>query len=119
LLATIFSFPRIVAGIRAPRVKNSTLYYFLKSLPDEALIFAMAKTPSSLIKKRIMFYLSTLCKVNIQVDGDDLKKMGYLPSPRFAQILEEVKKARLDGALCTKEDEIKFIREKFPPEKKR
>jgi len=45
-----------------------------------------------------------------------LKQMGYKPSPEFTQILEELKKAKLDGEIETKEEELDYIKKRFPRE---
>jgi tRNA nucleotidyltransferase (CCA-adding enzyme) len=79
----------------------------------------MAKAQDKLVKKRILLYLTRLRLVEIEVDGKDLKSMGYKPSPRFSQILEEVRRARLDGLVKNKKEEINYIKEKFPPEEKK
>ena len=118
LFASIRGVREIIARLGVPRVKPSSIYYLLSCYPPEALAVAMAKTKSKQVKKRIIFYLSTLQKVKVQVRGDDLKKMGFRPSPKFSQILEEVKKAKLDGLVKTKQEEIEFIRKKFLPGRK-
>lgn len=113
LFATSKESREIISSLRAPRMKPSSIYYLLKSYPPEALILAMARTKSSGVKKRIILYLSSLDKVKLQISGNDLKKMNYKPSPRFSHILDEVKKAKLNGMVKTKEEEIEFIRKNF------
>ena len=99
--------------LKVPKIKPSSIYFFLKSYPREALIIAMAGTESKLVKKRVILYLSSLQKVTLEISGNDLKKMGYRPSPEFSRILEEAKKAKLDGSIKTREEEIDFIRKNF------
>jgi tRNA nucleotidyltransferase (CCA-adding enzyme) len=79
----------------------------------------MAKTREEIVKKRILLYLCRLQNIEVEIDGDELKRMGYKPSPKFSKILKEIKKARLDGKVKTKEEEISYLREKFPQEAKR
>ncbi|MEA1963852.1 MAG: CBS domain-containing protein, partial [Candidatus Aerophobetes bacterium] len=92
----------------------SSIYYLLQPLPREVLLFAMAKAKKKIVKKRIFLFLSRLEGVKTKVDGDDLKRIGYKPSPEFKEILEEVKKVKLDGLLTTKKEEIDYIKSKFP-----
>jgi len=99
--------------LKSPRMRSSSIYYLLRSYPPEVLVLAMAKTKSNLIKKRIILYLFSLTKIELEVNGNDLKKMGYHPSPKFSCILEKVKKAKLDGVISTKKEEIEFIRKNF------
>ena len=107
----------IVEKLKASQPLNpSFIYYLLWPLSQEVLLFAIVKTREKRVEKRIFHYLSKLKGTKIQVDGNDLKRMGYKPSPKFTQILEEVKKARLDERVKTKAEEIKYIRDNFPQE---
>ena len=114
------SSERLIESLRSPEaLKSSFIYSLLKSVPQEALLFTMAKAEEKLVKKRILLYLTRLKDVEIEVGGEDLKGMGYRPSPRFSQILEEVRRARLDGLVKNKKEEINYIKERFPPEEKK
>ena len=111
------SSERLIKSLRSRKaLKSSFIYSLLESVPQEALLFTMAKATEKLVKKRILLYLTRLKNVEIEAGGDDLKSMGYKPSPRFTQILEEVRRARLDGLVKNKKEEIKYIEEKFPLE---
>jgi len=108
---------KVINGLRVSgSLSPSFIYYFLQPFSRETLLFAMAKAKEELVEKRILLYLSRLRNVEAEIDGDDLKRMGYKPSPRFKEILEAVKRARLDGKVRTKEEEIKYVRENFPSE---
>jgi len=111
------SSERLIKSLSSRKaLKSSFIYSLLESVPQEALLFTMAKAKEKLVKKRILLYLTRLKNVEIEADGDDLKSMGYRPSPRFTKILGEVRRARLDGLVKNKKEEIKYIEEKFPPE---
>lgn len=103
----------IVERLTVPEMKPSSIYYLLRSYPPEALILAMAIAKNDIVEKRIVLYLSHLQKIELEITGDDLKKMGYKPSPEFSRILEETKKAKLDGLVKTVEEEVEFIRKNF------
>ncbi len=103
----------ILRELEVPDVRPSYIYYLLQPFPPEVLLLAMAKARSKIVKKRIFSYLSHLQRVKIEVSGEDLKRLGYKPSPRYAQILKEVKKARLNEIVKTKDEEIAFIKRKF------
>jgi poly(A) polymerase len=47
--------------------------------------------------------------------GDDLKDMGFQPSPLFSQILGEVEDVQLDGKIKTREEAKVFVLDKFDP----
>ncbi len=97
-------------------LKPSSIYYLLQPLSQEILLFTIARAEEKGIEKRIFDYLSKLKNIKIQVDGNDLKQMGYKPSPEFTQILEELKKAKLDGEIETREEELNYINKRFPRE---
>ncbi|MFQ6066876.1 MAG: CBS domain-containing protein, partial [bacterium] len=97
----------------------SSIYHLLEPFSQEVLLFVMAKTRQKLLERRIFHYLSKLKRMRVEIDGNDLKRLGYPPSPRFSQILEELRKARLDGRIRTKEEEIEYVRNNFPLKEKK
>ena len=70
----------------------------------------MATARKQEVKKSISHFFTNLRRINIQLKGRDLKKMGLKPGPIYRQILEAVLNARLDGRLKTRQDEIDFAR---------
>ena len=48
------------------------------------------------------------------VSGDDLVAEGYSPGPQFKEILTAVEDAQLEGQLDSKEQAMRFVRNKFP-----
>jgi tRNA nucleotidyltransferase/poly(A) polymerase len=48
------------------------------------------------------------------ITGEDLKKMGYGPGPRYKEILRVVEDAQLDGTLSDHESAAALVRERFP-----
>ncbi len=48
------------------------------------------------------------------ITGHDLIEMGYQPGPRFAEILEAVEDAQLEGKITTREQAIDFAHHNFP-----
>jgi poly(A) polymerase len=48
------------------------------------------------------------------VSGEDLIAAGYLPGPRFKEILSAVEDAQLEGRLETKTAAMRFVQRKFP-----
>jgi poly(A) polymerase len=48
--------------------------------------------------------------------GGDLIEAGYLPGPRFKEILAQVEDAQLEGRLQSKESALEYVRREFPLE---
>ncbi|MFQ5834725.1 MAG: CBS domain-containing protein [bacterium] len=111
---------KIVRKLSTPgSLAPSFIYHLLEPFSQEVLLFAISKTREKMLERRIFHYLAKLKQVKVEIDGNDLKCLGYPPSPRLGQILEELKKARLDGRVKTKEEEIKYVRDNFPPKEKK
>jgi len=51
--------------------------------------------------------------------GNDLSEMGYIPGPRFSEILRAVEDAQLDGHVGTKQEAEAFVRLRFPRDRAR
>ncbi len=114
IINTRIEAKRIIKEFKTPQdLLPSFIYEILSPLSQETLLFTTAKAEEKIVKKRIFFYFTRLKKLKIEVNGNDLKKMGYKPSPLFKKIFEEVKKAKLNGQVKTKEEEINYVRKKF------
>jgi len=47
--------------------------------------------------------------ISPELNGDDLKALGYRPGPVFREILSTLKAAKLDGLIATRVDEIALV----------
>jgi len=94
-------------------MNRSDLYLFLKSLPSEFLLYAMGKTESEDVKKSISLYFTGLKNTKVSLGGKDLRRMGYIPGPIYAEILRALLRARLDGKLHNRQEEIGFVLQRF------
>lgn len=96
----------------APSILPSQIYFTLKDLPTEYLLYLMAKMPEKK-KKCVSDYFVKLKDVETILTGEDLKAIGFRPGPIFKKILEGLLKAKLDGIVKTRADEEQFVFEKF------
>ena len=48
------------------------------------------------------------------ITGDDLISEGYLPGPRFKEILAACEDAQLEGTVSTRDEAMEFVRRNFP-----
>jgi poly(A) polymerase len=51
--------------------------------------------------------------------GEDLKAMGFAPGPQFAQILQALEDAQLEGQLRTREEAQQFVLKGYPRKQRR
>ncbi len=64
----------------------------------------LAEVPAEVLKPRPL------------VNGHDLIAAGYKPGPAFAQMLRLAEDAQLEGIVRTKEEGLRFLRERFEPD---
>jgi tRNA nucleotidyltransferase (CCA-adding enzyme) len=93
---------------RRSAVQRSEIYFWLKELPAEVLLFMMARTGSDAVKKCISLYVTQLQNIRSQINGDDLKELGVPEGPRVRKILDAVLSARINGQVQTRDDELRF-----------
>ncbi len=102
------------ALIKLQKASQKEIYYTLLPLNLQTILFTMAKARHKELKKSISLYLTTLRKIKPALTGKDLKAMGYTPGPLFKKILTSLLEARLEKQIKSLEEEIKFVKEKFP-----
>ncbi len=101
-----------------PAPLRSEIYFLLKPLPTEFLLYAMGKTGSEAVKKSISLYFTELKRVKISLTGQDLKRMGFIPGPIYSEILQAVLRARIEGKLVSRQEELDFVLKRFKPSKR-
>ena len=89
------------------------LYTLLKAFDTETLLYAMAKANGEMIRRLISTYFTQLKGNKIQIRGKDLLALGFKPGSVFKDIFESVLEARLNNLVKTKDDEIRYVKEKF------
>ena len=92
---------------------NYDLYTLLLPYDTETLLFLMAKAKSEKMKRLISFYFTRLKGTEVLVDGNDLLEMGLRSGPVFKKVFDSLLEARLNNLTKTKEDEIRFVKDKF------
>jgi len=88
--------------------RPSALYEALKPLSDEALLFLAAKCGRTRAKKRLSDFLKKYKDAGLAIGGGDLRRLGVRPGPRFKEILKKTLRAKIDGLIRTKKDELGF-----------
>jgi len=91
-------------------IPNSRLYRKLSEFRTELILYMMAISKQQKIKKAISHYFTNLRRVNVSLQGRDLKKMGVAPGPIYREILQAALDAKLNGKLKARKDELDFAR---------
>lgn len=87
------------------------IYVLLHPLPVETILFIMSRTRDEHVKRHISLYLTSLQKEKVSITGKDIKRLGIKPGPIYKEIFEKIIRARLDGKVKTKDDELQYIRD--------
>jgi putative nucleotidyltransferase with HDIG domain len=105
------------------RMKESTLKRFLRLQGfQEHLALHRADSLAShgnlstydFIQKKLRETPQELIRPASLVTGDDLIAAGYLPGPKFRQILEAVEDAQLEGQLSSRDAALQYVARQFP-----
>ena len=93
-------------GWREGKSKLSRLYSILHPIPVEGILFLMARSRKEHIRRNISKYLAGLRYQSIDVSGTDLQELGIEPGPIYAQILDKIMAAKIDGTAETREVQL-------------
>ncbi|SHJ65089.1 tRNA nucleotidyltransferase (CCA-adding enzyme) [Anaerobranca californiensis DSM 14826] len=105
--------------LRNPKFYSpSELVEILGDFSHDSLIPLTAISGSNLVKRRVFLYLEELSKVSIETKGEDLLELGFKPGPIFSEIMENLRKEKLDGNISNKEEEIIWVKSHYLPKLK-
>ncbi|HHP7230204.1 MAG TPA: CBS domain-containing protein [Xenococcaceae cyanobacterium] len=90
----------------------SQIYQLLHRYKQPDLILLAVRT-SSQNRKIIWQYLTKFAKVQPILNGNDLKQLGYKPSPAYKQMLEDILFATLDHKITNRAEAEALIKAKY------
>ncbi len=93
---------------------NSELRRILEPLSNDGLLYLMAIARKKEINQLVSLYVTTLRNMHPLLNGTDLKNMGYIPGSTFREMFAVLRDARLDNLLTSRDDEIRFLLNKYP-----
>jgi tRNA nucleotidyltransferase (CCA-adding enzyme) len=102
--------------ILTPSISRKVIHDVLCMVPNEVILYLMARSKHPDIKRYISLYFTQLKNVRHQVRGQDLLELGYPPGPAYKEIFDAVLERKFVGELRTKAEEIDFVRSRFPRE---
>jgi tRNA nucleotidyltransferase (CCA-adding enzyme) len=110
---------RVIKSLDGRRpLRPSEIYWLLHDMSHEGLLYLMGISRKNGGKKAVSLYVTQLRHVTPEINGADLMKLGYKSGPIFRTILDSVLEAKLDGLLASKDDEMAFVKKKYPVQDK-
>jgi len=92
------------------RISHFEIFKLLKPLNYEIIILLKAKYKNRNLQKNIKVFLESYDGIRASISGDDLKKLGLAPGPRYREILSRILEAKLDGRIKTKREELALVK---------
>ncbi|HIK08318.1 MAG TPA: CBS domain-containing protein [Trichormus sp. M33_DOE_039] len=102
-----------VTNFFATSKQPSQIVQLLRKYDLEMLIL-IAISSSRIIRRQIWHYLRVLSHIQPMLNGNDLKKLGYKPSPQFRQMLDDMLAATLDGVVNNQVEAEDFLAKHYP-----
>jgi tRNA nucleotidyltransferase (CCA-adding enzyme) len=87
----------------------SKLTEMLIGVPALSIYAVYLASDDALVKEQLFRYITTLQGIKPTVSGDDLRARGLPPGPQYRRILDELRKAWLDGKVSRREDELELL----------
>ncbi len=95
------------------RLLPSEIYSLLTPLPIENLLHMLVVARTEHVRKTISRFITELKGIRPETTGKDLKSIGLEPGAVYKKILARLLKARLDGEVKNRTDEMWLIRREF------
>ena len=109
----IIDAERLLRGLLAldHAAKRSELYRVLHGHDPHSLAICVCIAPmASQLRRSIRIYFEELKDVKTELRGNDLMALGVRQGPEIGRLLEQLRDARLDGEVISREDETQFIK---------
>jgi len=97
-----------------PSLRPSDIYYLLQEYDSLAIQTNAIASESPMVRRNLESFLARLRYVKTTLDGKELKEMGVPVGPEMGKVLQLLHKAKLDGEVRTRADEIELARSVSP-----
>jgi tRNA nucleotidyltransferase (CCA-adding enzyme) len=95
------------SSLRNPALPPQGVYDILNPQAPLALLALLAANPGEAdLRAKVLLYLEKLADLELAIDGNDLLQLGVEAGPEVGRILKAVHRAKLEGLVETREDEL-------------
>lgn len=101
---------RAGAALSKTSISPERIFRLLEPLSYEAIIMLKAGYRSRVLQRHIEDFFRIYNGMRLCISGEDLRTLGVAPGPNYQKILSKVLKAKLSGAISTREDELNLIK---------
>ncbi len=110
----ILSYKKIsspfIRDLSAQKTLPSRVFSRLEPLSYEVIILLQAKYKNAALRKHILGFLKVYNGTRISIGGDELAQLGLKPGPHYQKIFSQVLRAKLNGLVNTREEELGMIK---------
>lgn len=80
---------------------------------DLPMLILIAVRSKRSLRRKIWQYLTVWANVQPILNGNDLRRLGYKPGPRFKQMLDDLLAAGLDGVVSDRAEAEEFLAQRY------
>lgn len=104
--------PQLASRIsNSPELSPSEMDKMVSSMDNENLLYLLLCIKDENSWDRVVRYLDLKERVQLEINGHELKKLGLKPGPAFKDILDELYNLKLDEKINSKAEEIKTVQQ--------
>ena len=96
-----------------PGMQPSQVYHLLRELAPEALDAGVLAIENAATRDRLRRYIDEWRHVRPALSGRDLLRLGVPQGPRVGELLDELKRGRLDGQISSREQEEALVQRRI------
>lgn len=104
----------VVSVLDRPDIRRSEVAEILIPVPLSSIRAYIAAGPRLPRRDRMVEYMDKIRFVKPEITGDDLIAAGIPEGPVIGQLIDLVKRARLDGQVKTKQEELALAKSRLP-----
>jgi tRNA nucleotidyltransferase (CCA-adding enzyme) len=99
ITAAVVVGPLLASRLAKPEMRDWDVYRALRSIPLEAVVFALAGIEPGVVENRLRRYVTDIRHRTLSVKGDDLLALGMKKGPAVGRLLERLKELRVEGVV--------------------